>query len=150
MNMSVFYFAVSVIILSFRCCQSLLLFFSDPLVASFSFELSLLLSQHIALARSISTFASISSTLFYLLQLEPALRLHCVHYKYNHSYAHHHYPSHHNPSMRSRHAFQDSFIAFCCDVNDGSDMFEAVDPPANQQLYGRVLEMHEAELRYFR
>jgi hypothetical protein len=130
--MSVFYFSVPVIILSFRYCQSLLLFFSDPLVASFSFELSLLLSQHIALARSISRFSSILSTLFYLLQLEPAVRLHRVHYKYKHSYAHHHYPSHHNTSMRSRHAFQDSFLAFRCDVNDGSEMFEPVDPPANQ------------------
>jgi serine/threonine protein kinase len=42
------------------------------------------------------------------------------------------------------------FLAFCCDVNGGSEPFEAADRSANRQLYDRALEISEAELRYFR
>jgi serine/threonine protein kinase len=43
------------------------------------------------------------------------------------------------------------FLAFCCDVNGGSEPFEAADrPSATRQLYDRAMEITEAELKYFR
>ncbi|KAF2786100.1 kinase-like protein [Melanomma pulvis-pyrius CBS 109.77] len=42
------------------------------------------------------------------------------------------------------------FLAFCCDVNGGSEPFEAADRPASRQLYDRAFEISEADLRYFR
>ena len=42
------------------------------------------------------------------------------------------------------------FLAFCCDVNGGSEPFEAADKLASRQLYDRAQEISEAEVRYFR
>lgn len=42
------------------------------------------------------------------------------------------------------------FLAFCCDVNGGSEPFEAADRPAERQLYDRAFEISEADLRHFR
>ena len=40
------------------------------------------------------------------------------------------------------------FLAFCCDVNGGSEPFEAADKLASRQLYDRAQEISEAEVRY--
>ncbi|KAJ4305896.1 hypothetical protein N0V90_001429 [Kalmusia sp. IMI 367209] len=42
------------------------------------------------------------------------------------------------------------FLAFCCDVNGGSEPFEAADRPKDRQLYDRAMEIVEADMRYWR
>ncbi|KAF1962273.1 kinase-like protein [Byssothecium circinans] len=42
------------------------------------------------------------------------------------------------------------FRAFCCDVNGGSEPFEAADRKEGRQLYDRAMEISEADERYFR
>ncbi|KAF2270751.1 kinase-like protein [Lojkania enalia] len=42
------------------------------------------------------------------------------------------------------------FRAFCCDVNGGTEPFEAANRASERQLYDRAFEISEADLRYFR
>lgn len=42
------------------------------------------------------------------------------------------------------------FLAFCCDVNGGSEPFEAADSTVTRDLYDRALEIAESDVRYFR
>ena len=42
------------------------------------------------------------------------------------------------------------FLAFCCDVNGGSEPFEAADRPQTRQLYDRAMEIVEADESYWR
>jgi serine/threonine protein kinase len=42
------------------------------------------------------------------------------------------------------------FLAFCCDVNGGSEPFEAAEPPTDRQLYDRAFQISEAHSSCFR
>ncbi|KAF2686754.1 kinase-like protein [Lentithecium fluviatile CBS 122367] len=42
------------------------------------------------------------------------------------------------------------FLAFCCDVNGGSEPFEAADRKLERELYDRAMKIAEADARYWR